>query len=115
MVHYPNATVEIAELTVTVNDEGTKIKKYDFEDPVDSFRADVQPNTLTREQIELYGIDTKTAKTKKIFYTGSSAMVTGNRARVVFDNGGIEFYNICPVNEWRVHCEALLIPVENEA
>jgi hypothetical protein len=34
---------------------------------------------------------------------------------VIFDDGKIELYNICPVNEWRVHCEALLIPVENEA
>ena len=42
-------------------------------------------------------------------------MVAGNRARVTFDDGKIELYNICPVNEWRVHCEALLIPVENEA
>lgn len=115
MVHYPNATIDIAELTVTKNSEGVKVKEYDFESPLDSFRADVQPNTLTQEQITVYGINTRTAKTKKIFYTKSDYMVAGNRARVTFDDGKIELYNICPVNEWRVHCEALLIPVENEA
>lgn len=114
MVHYPNATIEIAEQTVTKNSQGTKIKKFDFTEPVDSFRADVQPNTLTKEQIELYGISTRNAETKKIFYTKSDYMTTRNRARVTYDTGEIGLYNICPVNKWRVHCEALLIPVENE-
>lgn len=114
MVHYPNATVDVATLTVTTNAEGTRIKTYDFSEPLDSFPADIQPNTLTQAQIDLYGINVKTAKTKKCFFTSSSYMVAGNRARVTYDNGSVEYYNICPVNEWRVHSEALLIPVENE-
>lgn len=114
MVHYPNATVEIAELTTSKNTEGTLIKEYDFSDPLDSFRADVQPNTLTQAQIDLYGIDTKTAKTKKCFFTSSNYMIAGNRARITFDSGEVEYYNICPENKWRVHSEVLLIPVENE-
>lgn len=114
MVHFPNATIYIATLTQEVNEEGTCISEYDYTNPLDSFRADVQPNNLTREQIDLYGINEKTSKTKKVFYTKSVFMLSGNRAKVVYDDGTIEFYNICPVNEWRVHCEALLIPVENE-
>jgi len=114
MVHFPNARIDIAVLTQTENEEGTIINAYDFTTPIDSFTADVQPNTLTREQIDLYGINEKTAKTKKAFYTKSSFMLAGNRARVTYDNGTVEYYNICPVNEWRGHCEALLIPVENE-
>lgn len=114
MVHYPNALVEIAEKTVTKNAEGTKIATYDFNNPLESFRADVQPNTLTQYQIDLYGINEKNAETKKVFYTSSQDMKSGNRARVTFDDGSVGVYTICPENKWRVHCEALLVPVENE-
>lgn len=114
MVHYPNAIIDVAGLTTTTNDEGTKIKTYDFDNPLESFSADVQPNTLTQAQIDLYGINVKTAKTKKCFFTSASYMTAGNRARVTYENGRQEVYNICPMNEWRVHSEALLIPVENE-
>ena len=41
-------------------------------------------------------------------------MLAGNRAKVTYADGTIEYYNICPQNEWRVHSEALLVPVENE-
>ena len=114
MVHYPNARIDIAVLSVTTNAEGSRIKEYDFTTPIDSFEADVQPHVLTKEQIDLYGIDEKTAKTKKAFYTKSSFMLAGNRARVTYIDGRVEYYNICPQNEWRVHSEALLVPVENE-
>ena len=48
MVHYPNARIDIAVLSVTTNDEGTRIKEYDFTTPIDSFMADVQPNSNKR-------------------------------------------------------------------
>lgn len=114
MVHFPNATIAVAVLSVTTNDEGTRIKGYDFTNPLDTFRADVQPYRLTQADIDLYGLNEKTARTKKAFYTKSNFMLAGNRARVTFDDGTVEDYNICPQNEWRVHSEALLIPVENE-
>ena len=114
MVHYPNATISVATLSTVTNDEGTPIKEYGYESPLETFRADVQPNTLTKEQIELYGINTKNAHTKKVFFDTASYMVAGNRAKVVYDDGTTEYYDICPMNKWRVHCEALLIPVENE-
>lgn len=114
MVHYPNATLSVAKLTNTVNAEGTRIQEYDYTHPLESFRADVQPNTLTKEQIDLYGINEKTAETKKCFFTSASYMTSGNRVKVDYDDGVTEYYNICPVNKWRVHCEALLVPVENE-
>lgn len=115
MVLYKNALLKVATLTTTKNAEGTKIKTYDFTNPLSSFRADVQPNTLTKEQIDLFGINTKTAKTKKVFYEGYNAyMKAGNRVQVNYDNGAVEVYNICPVNEWRNHSEVLLVPVENE-
>ena len=114
MVLFKNATLYVAKETVVKNAEGTKIKKFDFDAPLESFRADVQPNTLSQMQIDLYGINSKTAQTKKCFYEKANYMTNGNRVKVVDDNGKIGFYNIQPINEWRTHSEVLLIPVENE-
>lgn len=114
MVHFPNARIDVAVLSTTTNAEGTPIKTYDFITPIDSFEADVQPNVLTKEQVELYGINQKTAETKKAFYTKSAFMLAGNRVKVTYNDGRVEYYNVCPQNVWRVHSEALLIPVENE-
>jgi len=116
MLFFPNATVYVSALTTTKNAEGTKIKKYDFENSLENFRADVQPNVLSREQIELYGLTAKTADTKKCFcdIASGSFMKIGNRAKVVYDDGTTEYYNVQPVNSWRFHKEFLLIPVENE-
>ena len=116
MLFFPNATIYISDLKVTKNSEGTKIKKYDFENPLESFRCDVQPNTLTSAQIELYGINSKTANTKKCFmnFEDGKYMTLGNRAKVIFDTGEIEYYDIQPSTAWRFHKEFLLIPVENE-
>lgn len=116
MLLFPNATIYVSDLTVTKNKEGTKIKNFDFENPLETFRADVQPNTLTHAQIELYGLNSTTAATKKCFIDikNGNFMKIGNRAKVVFDAGNTEYYNIQPVNAWGFHKEFLLIPVENE-
>lgn len=114
MVMYINATIQVAQKTKTKNAEGTLITKYDFDNPLESFRADVQPNTLTEAQMTLYGIDSKRANVKKCFFTKANYMTVGNRAKVLDDNGTVRIYDIQPVNEWRTHSEALLIPVENE-
>lgn len=116
MLFFPNATIYVAGLTTTKNSEGTKIKKYDFENVLESFEADVQPNTLTSAQIELYGLNSKTANTKKCFINleDGNYMQIGNRAKVEYEDGSVEYYNIQPVNVWRMHKEFLLIPVEND-
>ena len=116
MLLFPNATIYVSDLKTIKNSEGTKIKKYDFENPLESFRVDVQPNTLTSAQIELYGIKAKTANTKKCFVDLESGkfMSLGNRAKVIYDDWSVEYYNIQPVTIWRFHKEFLLIPVENE-
>lgn len=117
MLFFPNATVYVSALTTTKNSEGTKIKTFDFDNPLESFRVDVQPNTLTSVQIELYGISARTADTKKCFINieDGKYMVLGNRAKVIYDDGIIEYYEIQPVTSWRFHKEFLLIPVENES
>ena len=116
MLFFPNATVYVSDLKTIKNKEGTKIKTYDFDNPLESFRCDVQPNVLTSAQIELYGINAKTANNKKCFINleDGKFMTLGNRAKVVYDNNSVEIYNIQPINVWRFHKEFLLIPVENE-
>jgi len=117
MLLFPNATIYVSALTTTKNSEGTKIKTYDFENPLEMFQADVQPNVLTKAQIDLYGINAKTANTKKCFCDISRGefMTLGNRAKVIYNkDSAVEYYNIQPVNVWRLHKEFLLIPVENE-
>ena len=116
MLFFPNATIYISDLKTVKDDEGNKIKTFDFENPLESFRVDVQPNTLTSAQIELYGISAKTANTKKCFVDIENAnnMVLGNRAKVIYDDEKVEYYDIQPVTSWRFHKEFLLIPVENE-
>lgn len=113
-VMYLNATIYVANETVKKNSEGTKIKTFDFENPLESFRADVQPNTLSETELKLYGITEKKASTKKVFFQNAQLLKRGNRAKVVYDNGDVEIYYIEPVNRWRQHGEVLLIPVENE-
>jgi len=116
MVLFPNATIYVSDQKIKKNKEGVKIKTYDFENPLESFRSDVQPNVLTSYQVEVYGINAKTANTKKCFVDINNGiyMTLGNRAKVVYDDGAVEYYNIQPVNLWRFHKEFLLIPVENE-
>ena len=116
MLFFPNATIYVSKLTTIKNAEGTKIKTYNFDNPLESFRCDVQPNTLTSAQIEVYGLNAKTANTKKCFIDMSDGnyMKIDNRAKVVYDDGTVEYYNIQPVTVWRFHKEFLLIPVENE-
>jgi len=116
MMFFPNAVLYVSDLKTIKNEEGTKIKTYDFDNPLESFKADVQPNTLTQAQIELYGLNTKTANTKKCFtdLENGNYMIVGNRVKVEYDDGTVEYYNVQPVNSWRFHKEFILIPVENE-
>lgn len=114
MILFPNCTVYVAEKRTVKNSEGTKINTYDFENPLETFRADVQPNNLTQYQIELYGINSKTADTKKLFFDHSEHLQPGNRVKVVEDDGDERIYDFHVTNKWRFHKEVLLVPVENE-
>lgn len=113
MIFFPNATIYIAELTTVKNSEGTKIKTYNFENPILEFRADVQPNNLSEYQRQLYGINAKTAETKRAFFDSEEYIKIGTRAKVVEDDGTTRIYDVQPINKWRLHSEVLLIPVEN--
>ena len=121
MLFFPNATLYVSELTTVKNDEGAEIKTFDYDNPIEVFKADVQPNVqynfLTEVNLKPYGFNQKMAYTKKCYthaHDGNS-MKVGNRVKVVYDNGNPdEYYNIEPINFWRRHKEFLLLPVENE-
>lgn len=116
MLFFPNAELFVASLSLEKNSEGTRLKRFDFENPLETFRADVQPNTLNPAQIELYGLNARTANSKKCFVNSGdgNSMSPDNRVKVVYDSGSTEYYSIQPVNSWGTHKEFLLIPVENE-
>lgn len=114
MVLYKNATVSVIPVTITKNKHGTKIKEFDYNNPSLSFRADVQPNTLSEAEVKLYGLSEAKARTKKVFFDIKYTIADNCRVRVVTDEGEDDIYTVGCVNRWRTHSEVLLIPVEHE-
>lgn len=108
MVLYANKTVIVPTKTTTKNSDGVVICGYDYLTNPVTFRADVQPLALTEAQVQIYGIDVKRAKNKKIFYE-ENCLSIGNRCKIDDDE-----YLCKEVNEWRNHFEAMLIYCENE-
>lgn len=109
MVLYINETVLLAQKTQVKNSDGVRISTYDFATPKATLMADVQPYALTQSDIQIYGINTKSANTKKMFYVNNDNVEIGNRAKI-----GSAVYEIKGVNKWRTHYEAILVPIENE-
>lgn len=114
MVRYHNARISVAVQSVTKRKDGVKVKAYDFDNPIFSGLADIQPNTLTTAQIELFGISAKNALTKKCFVNKPFPPFPIDARCKVEDSEGVKVYSIAPVNIWRDHAEFLLIPIENE-
>lgn len=114
MVRYQNATVDVLAETPTIDDSGDTILEYS---KVDTIVGDVQPHSLTEDEIKLYGISARKGNVKLFLYNGlHDSIKAGNRARVTSDfTGTTELYSIMPVNAWSRHGECLLVPVENEA
>jgi hypothetical protein len=113
MVRYNNAVVTIYTEVATIDDSGDSIVGYT---QVEVIEGDVQPHTLTEDEIKLYGISESKGGVKLFLYNGFHANIkAGNRASVLSCfTGQTELYSIMPVNAWSRHGECLLIPVENE-
>lgn len=110
MVLYKNENVIIAEKTMTKNSDGVRIATYDFDtNPKATFMADIQPLSLSQSDIQIYGINTKNANVKKMFFENNDEVKIGNRAKA-----GSTVYEIKGLNKWRTHYEAILVPIENE-
>ena len=114
VVRFINATVTILAESATLDDEGDYIAEWA---QVETIEGDVQPHTLTEDEMKAYGISTSRGNIRKFFYNGIHPNVkVGNRASVLSAfTGTSEIFNIMPINAWSNHGVCLLIPVENEA
>ena len=113
MVRYNNAVVTIFAETPTIDESGDSILEFS---QVEIIEGDVQPHTMTEDEIKLFGISESKGGVKLFLYNGFHVNVkAGNRASVLSSfTGQNELYSIMPVNAWSRHGECLLIPVENE-
>lgn len=113
MVRFKNSSVIIYAEKNTIDDSGDFISEWES---VETISGDVQPHTLTQNEIKVYGLSEVKGSVKLFLYNGLHENVKpGNRASVDSSfTGKTDLYNIMPVNAWSKHGECLLIPVENE-
>jgi hypothetical protein len=117
---FENATVSVYVPAMGKNAEGTVTKTWGYKQtipvaPAETFRADVQPASLTRAMIELWGLSDKEAQAKTMFYRFAQFVQENHRAKVVSDiDGSTHYYEIKGSNPWPIHGEAILIPVQGE-
>ena len=114
MVRFNNAVVEILAESAEVDDEGDVIADWS---KVEEIKGDVQPHTLTEDEIKTFGLSTMKGNVRLFLYNGYHENIkSGNRASVLSSfTGKTELFNIMPINAWSKHGECLLVPVENEA
>ena len=114
MVRFNNAVVEILAETSEVDDAGDVIAELS---KVEEIKGDVQPHTLTEDEIKAFGLSTMKGNVRLFLYNGYHENIkSGNRASVLSSfTGKSELFNIMPINAWSKHGECLLVPVENEA
>jgi hypothetical protein len=114
MVRFINAVVTILGETTSIDDSGDCISEWSA---VEVIKGDVQPHSMTEDEVKAYGISTSRGNVRLFLYNGYHPNVkVGNRASVQSDfTGTTEIFNIMPINAWSRHGECLLIPVENEA
>lgn len=113
MVRYNNAVVTIYGEVSEVDTSGDVITHFA---QIDLIEGDVQPHSLTEEELKIYGISASRGNVKLFLYNGfHNSIKVGNRASVLSSfTGQSEMYTIMPVNAWSKHGECLLVPVENE-
>jgi hypothetical protein len=114
MVRFHNAVVTILAETAEIDDAGDVITDWSQTEVI---KGDVQPHTLTEDEIKAFGLSTIKGNVRLFLYNGYHENVkSGNRASVLSSfTGKTELFNIMPINAWSKHGECLLVPVENEA
>jgi hypothetical protein len=114
MVRFHNAVVTILSETAETDEAGDVITDWSQAEVIE---GDVQPHTLTEDEIKVFGLSTMKGNVRLFLYNGYHESVkAGNRASVLSSfSGKTELFNIMPINAWSKHGECLLIPVENEA
>lgn len=113
MVRFHNAVVTILTESNSIDEAGDYIAEWTQAEVIE---GDVQPHTLTEDEVKAFGISTLKGNTRLFLYNGFHENIkAGNRASVLSSfSGKSELFNIMPINAWSKHGECLLIPVENE-
>ena len=114
MVRFHNAVITILTETAETDGAGDVITDWSQTEVIE---GDVQPHTLTEDEIKAFGLSTMKGNVRLFLYNGFHESVkAGNRASVLSSfTGETELFNIMPINAWSKHGECLLVPVENEA
>jgi head-tail adaptor len=114
MVRFHNAVVTILAETAETDEAGDVITDWSQTEVIE---GDVQPHTLTEDEIKAFGLFTVKGNVRLFLYNGYHENIkSGNRASVLSSfTGKAELFNIMPINAWNKHGECLLVPVENEA
>ena len=113
MVRFHNAVVSILSESNAIDESGDYIAEWT---QIETLEGDVQPHSLTEDEMKAYGISQNRGSVKLFLYNGFHENIkAGNRASVLSSfTGKTELFNIMPINAWSKHGECLLIPVENE-
>ena len=113
MVRFHNATVSILAEKNVIDESGDYIAEWT---QIETLEGDVQPHSLTEDEMKAYGISQNRGSVKLFLYNGYHENIkVGNRASVLSSfTGKTEVYNIMPINAWSRHGECLLLPDENE-
>lgn len=92
--------------SITRGAEGEVVKAWSI---LKITRADVQPATLSENEVKLFGISSQQSDSKKIFFPADASIVEGLRAYT-----GGKLYDIRGSNGWNIHGVVLGIPVIGE-
>jgi hypothetical protein len=97
-------SVLIQARTTVVGTEGEQTYTYAT---LKTIKAGVQPNSLSPVELAAWGITDLAADSKIMFYDNDSSILRLMRAVV----DGLT-YEICAMNKWPTHSEAILTPVQ---
>lgn len=97
-------SVTIQTKTTSKGNEGEQIATWTT---LKTIFADVQPNSLNPVEAKAWGITDLTANSQKMFYKHDDTIQV--LMRVIYEG---KTYEIRNVNSWRIHNEAILIPVQ---
>ena len=104
-----DSVVEIFIPVDTKTSDGIVKKTFDYTSPDATIMADVQPKNLSPVEMASWGIKNLQSDAKAVYSFGDDTyLVFGNRARV----DGKYIYDIRARNEWNVHREIILLPIQ---
>lgn len=92
--------------TISHGSEGEAIKTWAI---LKTTAADVQPATLSENEVKLFGISSQHSDSKRIYFEADASIVEGLRAYT-----GGKLYDVRGGNPWSIHGVVLGIPVIGE-